>query len=297
MSGGVALRVVMRPTLCERIQAARRGRPTLPAMAATETRLLVLGAVQLFEPVNGYQIRRELMSWEVDEWAHINPGSIYSALSTLAKQGYVDRHDLVDGTREVAVYTTTKAGRAELTALFASSLETVRAARPAAAHTALSHVRAVRPRRVPRPPRAAVPALDAHLEDLRGEARPRAPAGDRAAARRPRDRAAGSHGRGRARLAARPARGGPAAAALALRRGARLGGSRRPTTRAGRCRPTGSATARPSASADLSPVVPVPRRPGADDDFVSVPWSVPRCREIRSTRDARSAGELLGVQC
>jgi hypothetical protein len=27
-------------------------------MAATETRLLVLGAVSLFEPVNGYQIRR-----------------------------------------------------------------------------------------------------------------------------------------------------------------------------------------------------------------------------------------------
>ncbi len=43
-------------------------------MAATETRLLVLGAVSLFEPVNGYQIRRELMSWEVDRWAHINPG-------------------------------------------------------------------------------------------------------------------------------------------------------------------------------------------------------------------------------
>jgi hypothetical protein len=27
-------------------------------MAATETRLLVLGAVSLSEPVNGYQIRR-----------------------------------------------------------------------------------------------------------------------------------------------------------------------------------------------------------------------------------------------
>ena len=85
-------------------------------MAATETRLLVLGAVRLFEPVNGYQIRRELMSWEVDEWAHINPGSIYSSLSTLGKQGYVDRHDLVDGTREVAVYTSTEAGRTELPA-------------------------------------------------------------------------------------------------------------------------------------------------------------------------------------
>ena len=42
-------------------------------MAVTETRLLVLGAVALFEPANGYLIRRELMSWEGDQWAPINP--------------------------------------------------------------------------------------------------------------------------------------------------------------------------------------------------------------------------------
>ncbi|MDQ4113433.1 MAG: PadR family transcriptional regulator, partial [Actinomycetota bacterium] len=35
--------------------------------------MLLLGAVALFEPVNGYQIRRELMSWHVDQWANINP--------------------------------------------------------------------------------------------------------------------------------------------------------------------------------------------------------------------------------
>ena len=133
-------------------------------MAATETRLLVLGAVRLFEPVNGYQIRRELMSWEVDEWAHINPGSIYSALSTLTRQGYVDRHDLVDGTREVAVYTTTEAGRAELTALFTSSLETVRALDPLPLHTALSMC-VLFPRDViARHLERRLPALDAHLE-------------------------------------------------------------------------------------------------------------------------------------
>lgn len=80
-------------------------------MVANETRLLVLGAVSLFEPVNGYQIRRELMSWDVDKWAHINPGSIYSSLTTLTKQGHLHRHDVLDGTREVAVYTTTGAGR------------------------------------------------------------------------------------------------------------------------------------------------------------------------------------------
>jgi len=107
-------------------------------MAATETRLLVLGAVSLFEPVNGYQIRRELMSWEVDRWAHINPGSIYSCLTTLTKQGLVHRHDVLDGTREVAVYTTGESGRTELAAMFGRALETVEVLDPLPFHTALS---------------------------------------------------------------------------------------------------------------------------------------------------------------
>ena len=60
-------------------------------MAAHETRMLLLGAVALFEPVNGYQIRRELLSWEVDRWANVNPGSIYGGLATLARQGHLVR--------------------------------------------------------------------------------------------------------------------------------------------------------------------------------------------------------------
>jgi DNA-binding PadR family transcriptional regulator len=107
-------------------------------MAATETRLLVLGAVSLFEPVNGYQIRRELMSWQVDRWAHINPGSIYSSLSTLAKQGHLVRYDVRDGGRDVAVYTTSESGRAELADLFGRALETVEPLDALPLHTALS---------------------------------------------------------------------------------------------------------------------------------------------------------------
>ncbi|KAB2812620.1 PadR family transcriptional regulator [Pimelobacter simplex] len=94
-------------------------------MAAHDTRLLLLGAVALFEPVNGYQIRRELMSWQVDQWAHVNPGSIYSGLSTLTKQGHLVRHDLVDGGREVAVYELTASGRTELDRLVEVALTTV----------------------------------------------------------------------------------------------------------------------------------------------------------------------------
>lgn len=107
-------------------------------MAATETRLLLLGTVMLFEPVNGYQLRRELLSWQVEDWAHVNPGSIYSGLSTLAKQGNLERHDLVDGTREVAVYTSTAAGRREFERLWAAAVETVDLLSPLPFHTGLA---------------------------------------------------------------------------------------------------------------------------------------------------------------
>jgi DNA-binding PadR family transcriptional regulator len=107
-------------------------------MAATETRLLLLGAVMLFEPVNGYQLRRELLSWQVEDWAHVNPGSIYSGLATLARQGLVRRHDLVDGTRQVAVYTSTEAGRREFETLWRSAVETVDLLSPLPLHTAMA---------------------------------------------------------------------------------------------------------------------------------------------------------------
>jgi DNA-binding PadR family transcriptional regulator len=107
-------------------------------MAGQETRMLLLGAVALFEPVNGYQIRRELLSWQVDRWAHTNPGSIYHGLSTLAGQGHLRRHDLVDGGREVAVYELTDVGRTELERMLVEALETVNLYETSAFHVAFS---------------------------------------------------------------------------------------------------------------------------------------------------------------
>jgi DNA-binding PadR family transcriptional regulator len=107
-------------------------------MSAHTTRLLLLGGVSLFEPVNGYQIRRELVSWQVDRWAHVNPGSIYHGLTTLTRQGHLVRHDLLDGNREVAVYELTDDGRAELDRLMRSSLETVDPYDRVAFHAAFS---------------------------------------------------------------------------------------------------------------------------------------------------------------
>jgi DNA-binding PadR family transcriptional regulator len=96
-------------------------------MSALTTRMLVLGVVNIFGPANGYQLRRELLSWEVERWAHLNPGSIYSMLATLEKQSAIERHDIAleDGGREVAVYTMTDAGAAEFQNLVFEAIATV----------------------------------------------------------------------------------------------------------------------------------------------------------------------------
>lgn len=91
------------------------------------TRLLVLGVTQIFEPANGYQLRQELLSWDVEDWAHINPGSVYSMLATLTKQGMIQRIDLEPspGARPVAVYRMTELGIAELVNLVRHAIVTV----------------------------------------------------------------------------------------------------------------------------------------------------------------------------
>ena len=55
----------------------------------SSTRLLVLGAVRIFQPVHGYDVRRELLSWRVDKWANVAAGSIYNALKTLTKEKFL----------------------------------------------------------------------------------------------------------------------------------------------------------------------------------------------------------------
>jgi len=109
-------------------------------LASDTTRMLVLGVCVLFEPANGYQLRRELLSWNVQSWANVNPGSIYSMLATLAKQGLVLRHDLTigDAVRPIAVYTTTPEGRKELKALVEDGLAVVKAFDQSAFYAALS---------------------------------------------------------------------------------------------------------------------------------------------------------------
>jgi DNA-binding PadR family transcriptional regulator len=48
--------------------------------------MMILGLVQWMQPVHGYDVRRELLSWSADKWANVQPGSIYHALRKLADE-------------------------------------------------------------------------------------------------------------------------------------------------------------------------------------------------------------------
>ena len=91
--------------------------------SAVVTRMLVLGVVSLFQPMNGYQLLRELNSWYVEEWAQVKPGSIYSMLNTLSKQEKLRRHELTEAERAVAVYEVSESGAAEFTRLVRAGLD------------------------------------------------------------------------------------------------------------------------------------------------------------------------------
>ncbi|MCU1391833.1 MAG: hypothetical protein JWM34_261 [Ilumatobacteraceae bacterium] len=61
-------------------------------------RLLVLGVINFAQPVHGYDVRRELQGWRLDGWVNVQPGSIYSALKTLERDGFIATasHDVTD---------------------------------------------------------------------------------------------------------------------------------------------------------------------------------------------------------
>src|ERR687886_503571 len=52
------------------------------------TRVLVLG-VLMRQPRHGYEVRRELESWNAEQWANIAYGSIYFSLAKMAEEGLV----------------------------------------------------------------------------------------------------------------------------------------------------------------------------------------------------------------
>jgi DNA-binding PadR family transcriptional regulator len=79
------------------------------------TRLLVLGAIRIMQPVHGYEVRRELMTWRLEDLTNVKPGSIHGAIRTLEKDGCVAVHERGsdDGRPERTTYVLTGEGEKE----------------------------------------------------------------------------------------------------------------------------------------------------------------------------------------
>ncbi len=91
------------------------------------TRLLVLGVVRIMQPIHGYDVRRELLTWRLEELANVKPGSIYGALRTLEKDGCIAQHsrESGDGRPERTSYVLTGEGEKEFQLLLRETWWTV----------------------------------------------------------------------------------------------------------------------------------------------------------------------------
>ncbi|WP_437733945.1 PadR family transcriptional regulator [Sorangium sp. So ce1335] len=87
-------------------------------------RLLVLGVIRMHRRAHGYAVHRELLSWKVETWTSVKPGSIYHALKQLTKEGKLR----AVGTEESAegpgrtLYELTQEGEGELRQLLDAAL-------------------------------------------------------------------------------------------------------------------------------------------------------------------------------
>ncbi|UVS76943.1 PadR family transcriptional regulator [Actinokineospora sp. UTMC 2448] len=92
------------------------------------TRMLVLGIIRGAGPAHGYKVRAELMGWNAQEWARINPGSIYHAIRKAAADGLLV--EAPDDAREAGPdrmrYAVTEAGERELRELVRAGLRVTR---------------------------------------------------------------------------------------------------------------------------------------------------------------------------
>src|SRR5207249_5700205 len=79
------------------------------------TRLLILGVLRFKQPIHGYDVRRELESWQAERWANIAYGSIYFALNKMADEGLVQVVETDQAGRGPArtSYAVTEQGEAE----------------------------------------------------------------------------------------------------------------------------------------------------------------------------------------
>ncbi len=86
------------------------------------TQIFVLGLLDL-QPMSGYDIQQALQGVDVEQWGGILVGSIYHALKTLEKGGYVEVQGVEQtGHRQKAIYRITDKGRGHLQTLVLQAL-------------------------------------------------------------------------------------------------------------------------------------------------------------------------------
>jgi DNA-binding PadR family transcriptional regulator len=91
-------------------------------------RLLVLGLLQRFGPKHGHAMRQYIHNGCLDQWADVQPGSLYYALEQLAKEGLIqaERTERIGARPPRTVYAITAAGQEEFQRLLVSLLDTIR---------------------------------------------------------------------------------------------------------------------------------------------------------------------------
>ena len=87
------------------------------------TRLLVLGVIRIQQPVHGYDVRRELLTWRLEDNTNVKPGSIYGAIRTLERDGCIAVHsrESEESRPERTSYVLTGQGEAEFQLLLRQS--------------------------------------------------------------------------------------------------------------------------------------------------------------------------------
>ena len=130
------------------------------------TRLLLLGTVRIFQPVHGYLVRRELLSWHAEAWAHLNPGSVYNGLRSLEREGFVEEvgTEAQGGRPARTTYRLTGDGESEFMMLLRAALWNVSTHDPADLMAAWSFAWALKRDEV-------IAALEHRVEQIEASAR------------------------------------------------------------------------------------------------------------------------------
>ena len=88
-------------------------------------RLIVLGSILRRGKSHGYAVMNDMMSWHVDSWTNVKPGSIYHALDKLESQGMIRAVQSGNSAKFGPArkeYTVTPQGEAEFIRLLKSAL-------------------------------------------------------------------------------------------------------------------------------------------------------------------------------